>query len=86
MRRAGSEDARTDEVEYNYGRAFQQIGLYSHAIKHYERALSVVEKRIQTNENDYGVAREAAYNLSIIYVIMKATHMAREVRRRWLSL
>ncbi|KAF7979955.1 hypothetical protein HWV62_40398 [Athelia sp. TMB] len=29
------------EVEFNFGRAFQQLGLYSHAVKHYERVLEI---------------------------------------------
>ena len=55
------------EVEYNFGRAFHQLGtklsrviskamlkiclgLYSHAVTHYERVLELAEA--QTNENE----------------------------------
>ncbi|KAG6915765.1 hypothetical protein DXG01_009970 [Tephrocybe rancida] len=33
-----------EEVEYNFGRAFHQLGLYSHAVTHYERVLELAEK------------------------------------------
>ncbi|KAG6826536.1 hypothetical protein H0H92_015434, partial [Tricholoma furcatifolium] len=32
------------EVEYNFGRTFHQLGLYSHAVTHYERVLELAEK------------------------------------------
>ncbi|TFK72655.1 TPR-like protein [Pluteus cervinus] len=31
------------EVEYNFGRAFHQLGLYSYAVKHYQRVLELAE-------------------------------------------
>lgn len=31
------------EVEFNFGRTFHQLGLYSHAVKHYERVLELAE-------------------------------------------
>ncbi|CAL1715852.1 unnamed protein product [Somion occarium] len=76
-----------DEIEYNFGRTFHQLGLYTLAVKHYERVLHVIEERLRVNDQaDYGVALEAAYNLSLIYVMTGATPLAQDLYRRWLSL
>ena len=98
----GDESGNMDEVEYNFGRAFHQLGLFTLASKHYTRVLEIVELRQQTNAEvrpnpcikiklltslkDFGVAREAAYNLSSIYVTTGATPLAQALYRRWLSL
>ncbi|KAI1783533.1 TPR-like protein [Ganoderma leucocontextum] len=74
-----------DEVEYNFGRVFQQLGLHSLATRHYERVLEAAEARSKVNE-DVGLAREAAYNLSLIYVTTGAAPLAQALYRRWLSL
>ncbi|CCM04149.1 uncharacterized protein FIBRA_06311 [Fibroporia radiculosa] len=74
-----------EEVEYNFGRAFQQLGLHSLAARHYERVLELAEKRAATDSQD-GLAREAAYNLSIIFVTTGAGPLAEKLYRRWLSL
>ncbi|KZV61169.1 TPR-like protein [Peniophora sp. CONT] len=74
------------EVEYNFGRAFQTLGLNSHAVKHYERALELAEARTQADPQDVGLAKETAYNLSIIYVTTGATSLAEALYRRWLSI
>ncbi|KAF8060194.1 hypothetical protein FPV67DRAFT_1513697 [Lyophyllum atratum] len=71
------------EVEYNFGRAFHQLGLYSHAVTHYEHVLELAEKA-DPDENNF--AREAAYNLSSIYVLTGATPLAEALYRRWLSI
>ncbi|KAI0049823.1 TPR-like protein [Auriscalpium vulgare] len=75
-----------DEVEFNFGRAFQQLGLHSLAVKHYERVLELTEARLKTSPDDFGLAREAAYNLSLIFVTTGATSLAEGLYRRWLSL
>ncbi|EMD31266.1 hypothetical protein CERSUDRAFT_145423 [Gelatoporia subvermispora B] len=82
----GADDVDMDEVEYNFGRAFHQLGLYTHAVRHYERVLEMAEARLKTGSQAYGLAREAAYNLSQIYVTTGATPLAQELYRRWLSI
>lgn len=83
------------------------VGLYSLAVKHYERVLefaTALEKdpdsqvchfcsvqvdlltRILIGIQHVGVAREAAYNLSMIYVSTGATPLAEALYRRWLSI
>ncbi|KAJ7686640.1 hypothetical protein B0H17DRAFT_1204069 [Mycena rosella] len=71
------------EIEFNFGRAFHQLGLYSHAVTHYEKVLELTEAQ---KNKDLSVAQEAAYNLSLIYGITGATHLAEGLYRRWLSL
>ncbi|PBK91165.1 TPR-like protein [Armillaria gallica] len=69
------------EVEYNFGRSFHQLSLYSHAAKHYERVLQLAE---QSTEETF--AKEAAYNLALIYVMTGATPLAAALYDRWLSI
>ncbi|KAJ7666264.1 hypothetical protein DFH06DRAFT_1470427 [Mycena polygramma] len=71
------------EIDFNFGRAFQQLGLYSHAATHYERVLEMAESRDTKHAT---VAQEAAYNLSLIYGITGATAAAKALYRRWLSI
>ncbi|KAJ3836438.1 hypothetical protein F5878DRAFT_259541 [Lentinula raphanica] len=73
--------AHLSEVEYNFGRTFQQLGLHSHAVNHYERVLQMADK-----QGDNNFAKEAAYNLSLIYVLTGASPLAELLYRRWLSL
>ncbi|CDO69335.1 hypothetical protein BN946_scf184746.g16 [Trametes cinnabarina] len=75
-----------DEVEYNFGRVFQQLGLHSLAVRHYQRVLDAAEARPKTDGEDCGLAREAAYNLSLIYVSTGSAPLAEALYRRWLSL
>ncbi|KAI0372638.1 TPR-like protein [Pilatotrama ljubarskyi] len=76
----------TDEIEYNFGRVFHQLGLHSLAVCHYERVLEAAEARTRLDTDDFGLAREAAYNLSLIYVSTGAAPLAQALYRRWLSL
>ncbi|TRM61397.1 hypothetical protein BD626DRAFT_434670 [Schizophyllum amplum] len=69
------------EADYNFGRAFQQLGLFSQAVTHYERVL----KRAEEGENVVFV-REAAYNLSLIYSVTGARPLAEALYRKWLVI
>ncbi|KAI5833065.1 TPR-like protein [Schizophyllum commune Tattone D] len=69
------------ETDYNFGRAFQQLGLFSQAVTHYERVL----KRAEAGETVVFV-REAAYNLSLIYSVTGARPLADALYRKWLSI
>ncbi|KAJ7512667.1 TPR-like protein [Mycena galericulata] len=70
------------EIDFNFGRAFQQLGLYSHAVTHYEKVLALAEAQDSKNST---VAQEAAYNLSSIYTMSGAIPLAKALYRRWLS-
>lgn len=82
--RKSSGDEMLAEVDYNFGRAFHQLGLHTHAVTHYERVLEIAEKR--GSEQYVSVAKEAAYNLSLIYVTTGAVPLADGLYRRWLSI
>lgn len=69
------------EVEFNFGRTFHQLGLYSHAVKQYQKVIDMAE-----TGQDSTFVREAAYNLSLIYVLTGATPLADALYRRWLSI
>ncbi|KAJ7485387.1 hypothetical protein FB451DRAFT_55581 [Mycena latifolia] len=71
------------EIEFNYGRAFHQLGLYSHAVTHYEKVLELAEAQ---DNKCVTFAQEAAFNLSLIYGITGAIQLAEGLLRRWLSL
>ncbi|KAJ7848411.1 hypothetical protein B0H13DRAFT_2361910 [Mycena leptocephala] len=71
------------EIEYNVGRTFHQLALYSHAARHYERALAAAVN--VTEPANISCTAEAAYNLSMIYVTTGARPLAIELHRRWLS-
>ncbi|KAJ7892735.1 TPR-like protein [Mycena olivaceomarginata] len=71
------------EIDFNFGRAFHQLGLYTHAVAHYERVLKIAE----TQDSKYTtVAQEAAYNLSLIYSMTGAIPLAKVLYQKWLSL
>ncbi|KAJ3890163.1 hypothetical protein GG344DRAFT_89051 [Lentinula edodes] len=79
--------ARLSEVEYNFGRMFQQLDAnccmsppnYSFVFT------DCVLLCIQIGDRK-SLAKEAAYNLSLIYVLTGATPLAESLYRRWLSL
>ncbi|KDN41099.1 hypothetical protein RSAG8_07653, partial [Rhizoctonia solani AG-8 WAC10335] len=85
--RAGEGPLKAEEVDYNLGRGFQQLGLQAFAQKHYQAVLESDEKRQTADPNaPFGVAKEAAYNLSLIHVVSGSAPLARDLYRRWLSL
>ncbi|KAL9710688.1 transcription factor TFIIIC subunit tfc4 [Leucoagaricus gongylophorus] len=77
----GTNPCGLGEVEFNFGRAFHQLGLYSHAVKQYQKVIDMAE-----TGQDATFVREAAYNLSLIYVLTNATPLADILYRRWLSI
>ncbi|KAJ6488044.1 hypothetical protein C8R45DRAFT_264401 [Mycena sanguinolenta] len=71
------------EIDYNFGRAFQQLGLHSQAVTHYERVLAMAQTQHSKHDT---VAQEAAYNLSLIYGMTGAAPLVKALHRRWLAL
>ncbi|KAG8882395.1 transcription factor TFIIIC subunit tfc4 [Tulasnella sp. 331] len=78
-------DEHLAEIEYNFGRVFHQLGLFSLAIKHYERVLDEAEKEDVSHDAGPGLAKEAAYNLVLIYGTTGGSARARQLARKWLS-
>ncbi|KAJ6568937.1 hypothetical protein B0H19DRAFT_1134257 [Mycena capillaripes] len=75
----------TVEIEYNVGRTFHHLALYGHATRHYERALVAAAATEAPKPAVTSCAAEAAYNLSMIYVVTGARQLAIGLHRRWLS-
>ncbi|KAF7290469.1 TPR-like protein [Mycena kentingensis (nom. inval.)] len=99
-RAAAGEHATSCEIEFNLGRAFHHLGLFSHAARHYERAIADAGAEVcaivlypqmgdadfSQQENAGSCAKEAAFNLSLIYVATGARKLAQGLVRRWLSV
>ncbi|KAF8319099.1 TPR-like protein [Clavulina sp. PMI_390] len=81
-------DDLDDEIEYNFGRAFHQLNILNLAQKHYEKALNIVTRRLENDPEckNNGCAREAAYNLSLIYVTSGSAKLAQKLYRQWLTV
>lgn len=82
-----------EELQYNFGRIFHQLGVLDLAVKHYENVLARADERmkdppmqLQGEEGVLDLSKEAAYNLAIIYYTRNAPDLARDVVRRYLSL
>ncbi|KAF9039816.1 hypothetical protein BJ165DRAFT_340739 [Panaeolus papilionaceus] len=68
---AGNDDGGRWEVERNFARTFHHLGLYSHAVKHYEKVFGLAEQ-----VGDDLFARQAAFDLSCISIIPGAVPLA----------
>ncbi|KAG8952110.1 transcription factor TFIIIC subunit tfc4 [Tulasnella sp. 424] len=74
-----------EEVDYNFGRLFHQLGLLSLAAKHYERVLQHAQEIPSNDPTGPSMCKEAAYNLVLIYTTTGAAGAARQITQRWLS-
>lgn len=82
-----------EELHFNFGRIFHQIGVLDLAVKHYETVLARADARLkdppmqlQGEEGVLDLSKEAAYNLSSIYYTRNAPDLAKDVVERYLSL
>lgn len=71
------------ETLYNLGRFFHGVGLLSIAIRYYEQALELSDKM----ENpDYNIAREAAYNLQLIFMESANPRLSLDIINKYLVI
>lgn len=56
------------EIHYNFGRAFHQLGLLPAAIHHYKKALKCTSSLAEQYPHLLDLKREAAFNLHLIYI------------------
>ncbi|CCA68156.1 hypothetical protein PIIN_02022 [Serendipita indica DSM 11827] len=82
----GLDNLATQEVEYNFGRFFHQLNLGAFAAHHYNRVLDLAEEWQLTHPDDPGFGPEAAFNLSLLYVLSGAPALAKQLYERWLSI
>jgi general transcription factor 3C polypeptide 3 (transcription factor C subunit 4) len=74
------------EVSYNAGRAAQLLSLNFLAVPLYEKALETFhDERVDSNDVEFSVAPEAAYNLAMLLRASGAHDLAREVLHKYLT-
>ncbi|KAJ1030979.1 hypothetical protein NDA18_002204 [Ustilago nuda] len=71
------------EMEYNRGRAMHHIGLVHLAEKHYR---AVLEAEYDDSKDGWGMKREAAWNLALIYTTAGSPHLAQSLYDRYLRV
>lgn len=75
------------EVEYNLGRAYQQVGLLHLAVPRYQRVLAMAEERTTASTDPgFHMTREAAYNLALVYASAGSPHVTEALFHRWLAV
>ncbi|XP_069681894.1 general transcription factor 3C polypeptide 3-like isoform X1 [Periplaneta americana] len=65
------------EVHYNIGRAFHQLGLLPPAIYHYKEALNFTSPLLEKYPHLLDLKKEAAFNLYLVYMNTGAYNIAR---------
>ena len=87
---------------HEYSLTLSNLDLGSFAAGHYKRVLELAEEWQKSNPDvrdgpsfvdltlilpqEPGFGPEAAYNLSLLYVLSGATQLAKELYQRWLSI
>ncbi|KAG8224016.1 hypothetical protein J437_LFUL001093 [Ladona fulva] len=77
------------EVHYNLGRLMHQLGLFTQAIFHYEKALSSKPpnpENATSQAPNFNLQREIAYNLHLIYMRTGAKELARSVIEEYIVI
>ncbi|EJT97237.1 TPR-like protein [Dacryopinax primogenitus] len=77
-----------EEIEYNFGRYFHQIGVLHLATKHYRRVLDIARARMHSGQRipPQAPVKEAAYNLSLIYATTGAADVSHVLYQEWLTI
>lgn len=71
------------ETLYNLGRFFHGVGLLSIATRYYEQALDLSDKM---EDPDFNIAREAAYNLQLIYMESANPRLSLDIINKYLVI
>lgn len=72
------------QAEYNVGRCFHQIGLFTFAVKYYGNAIRISEELGGLGGKD--LVFEAAHNLSLIFQLSGNIRAAKEITEKYLVL
>ena len=86
LQRYGALRGNPAEASYNCARALHHLGLVHLAAPLYERALEEAGQQQQAGGEEDDISREAAYNLSRIYMASGAHNLARQLLRRYLTV
>ncbi|XP_053687440.1 general transcription factor 3C polypeptide 3 [Sabethes cyaneus] len=65
--RKGRPSELSNEVHYNIGRMYHQLGMHSLAVEHYKRALQFSSDLVRLNAEHLDLRAEIAFNLACIY-------------------
>ncbi|SPO20909.1 related to transcription factor TFIIIC subunit [Ustilago trichophora] len=74
------------EMEYNRGRAMHHIGLVHLAERHYRAVLEWDGDGDEAKENGWGMKREAAWNLALIYTTAGSPRLVQALYDRYLGV
>lgn len=71
-------DVERQEADYNIGRAYHLLGLFTPAVKYYNKVLNIYD--------DIKLKRHAAYNLTLIYNESENFNLSNDLMERYLSI
>lgn len=72
------------EVDYNFARAYHHLNLVHLAVPRYERVLERASSK--ASKGTFDMAREAAFNLAMIFTQSGSPDLARHLYRTWLAV
>ncbi|XP_065087673.1 general transcription factor 3C polypeptide 3 [Ochlerotatus camptorhynchus] len=76
----------SNEIHYNIGRMYHQLGMYSLAVSHYKQALEFTNALIQEHPLYLDLRAEIAYNLSSIYRSNNNLELARKYLYEYIEI
>ncbi|EEB19830.1 General transcription factor 3C polypeptide, putative [Pediculus humanus corporis] len=76
----------SQEIHYNMGRLFHQLGLYPAALFHYKKALNTVSKVAENHGAKFDLKREIAFNISLIYQNSGSLELARHYIEKYIVI
>lgn len=78
----GARSENRAEIEYNRGRAMHHVGLVHLAEQHYRNVLEYDGQQ----EGGWGMKREAAWNLALIYTTSGSSNLVKELYEKYLCV
>ncbi|KAK6624024.1 hypothetical protein RUM44_010882 [Polyplax serrata] len=79
-------DYNDQEVHYNMGRLFHQLGLFPAALFHYKKALHTNSLVAEENGVKFDLKREIAFNISLIYQNSGSVELARHYIEKYIVI
>jgi hypothetical protein len=80
-----SQQAIQQEIYYNFGRFFQEAKLFNLAVDNYKKALDIADHCPELALTPFSLARETAFNLTLIYKQSGADNMVLSTMIKYLS-
>jgi general transcription factor 3C polypeptide 3 (transcription factor C subunit 4) len=76
--------AMKQQAEYNVARAFHQLSLFTFASKYYQTVIEISDKFGGLGKRD--LIMEAAYNLSLIFMLSGNEEASKEITEKYLVI